>query len=79
MVKTDRHSLKFLFTQKMGIPSQQQWVSKLFGYDVLIEYRADNTNTVVDALSRRQTGELVAISTPIADWVTQLQSEHAMD
>lgn len=29
------------------------WVTKLFGYDLTVEYRPGKLNTVADALSRR--------------------------
>jgi len=47
-IKTDHQSLKFLLEQKIGTPMQQRWVSKLLGYDFLVEYKK-----VADALSRR--------------------------
>jgi hypothetical protein len=34
---------------------QHQWVSKLFGFDFDVEYRPGCLNTVVDALSRKDT------------------------
>ena len=36
----------------MMIP-QHTWVTKLFGYDLSVEYRPGKLNTVADALSRR--------------------------
>jgi hypothetical protein len=53
IVRTDHYSLKFLLDQRLPTVSQHQWVSKLFGYDFTMEYRASRLNTVADALSRR--------------------------
>ena len=43
-VCTDHHSLKFLLKQRVGTPSQQQWLAKLLGYEFDVEYRSGNTN-----------------------------------
>lgn len=34
--KNDHQILKFLLEQKIGIPMQQIWVSKLMGYDFIV-------------------------------------------
>jgi hypothetical protein len=34
--KNDHQSLKFLLEQKIGIPMQQRWASKLMGYDFVV-------------------------------------------
>jgi hypothetical protein len=52
-VKTDQQALKFLLEQKVGTTSQQKWISKLLGYDFVIEYKKGKENRVADALSRR--------------------------
>jgi hypothetical protein len=51
-VRTDHHSLKFLLEQKVGAPSQQKWVSKLLGYDFVIEYKKGKENRIANALFR---------------------------
>lgn len=48
----DHQGLKYLLKKKVSTPMQQNWVSKLMGYDLLVEYRKGNENTVTDALSK---------------------------
>ncbi|WVZ80266.1 hypothetical protein U9M48_027757 [Paspalum notatum var. saurae] len=48
IVWTDHYSLKFLLDQRLST-----WISKLFGFDFVVEYRPGRLNTVADALSRR--------------------------
>jgi hypothetical protein len=49
-IKTDHQSLKFLLEQKIGNPMQQRWVSKLLGYEFVVEYKKGQENKVADAL-----------------------------
>jgi hypothetical protein len=37
-IRTDNQSLKFLLEQKDGTSTQQKWLTKLLGYDFMIEY-----------------------------------------
>ena len=37
-VRTDHYSLKFLLDQRLSTIPQHTWVSKLFGYDLSVEY-----------------------------------------
>lgn len=55
MVKTDHYSLKFLLDQCLSTIPQHRWISKLMGFDFTFEYKLGSTNTVADALSRRDT------------------------
>lgn len=72
-MRTDHQSLRFLLSQQMGTPPQQQWASKLFGHDFLVEYKSGTTNMVADALSRQLNGEVNALSTLVFNWVKDLR------
>jgi hypothetical protein len=63
IVRTDHFSLKDLLDQCLSTVPQHQWVSKLFGFsfDFDVEYQPGRLNTVVDALSCRNTED-----TPVA-------------
>jgi hypothetical protein len=85
-VKTDHQALKFLLEQKMGTPSQQRWLSKLLGYDFIIEYKPGCENRVADALSRlnepkvlHEEASISLISFPTPDWITDLKSSYLTD
>jgi len=51
-VKTDQQALKFLLEQRTATVFQQRWISKLLGYNFVIEYKKGKENRVADALSR---------------------------
>jgi hypothetical protein len=53
-VKIDQQSLKYLLEQRVGTPTQQKWLSKLIGYDFVVEFRAGRENLVVVVLSRQE-------------------------
>jgi len=82
-IKTDHQSLKFLLEQKIGTPMQQRWVSKLLGYDFLVEYKKGQDNKVADALSRRfeddETVQLSVISYPTLEWLKELKDSYLTD
>lgn len=63
-VRTDHYSLKFILDQRLTTIPQHTWVTKLFGYDMTVEYRPGKLNTVDDALSRRdeETSVVCALS-----------------
>jgi hypothetical protein len=83
-IKTDHQSLKFILEQKIGTPMQQRWVSKLLGYDFMVEYKKWRDNKVADALSRKdeenlQEVSLSVISYPTLDWLSDLKSSYDQD
>ena len=53
VIKTDQQSLKYLLDQRVGTPAQQRWITKLVGYNFLVEYKKGKENVVVEALSRQ--------------------------
>jgi hypothetical protein len=83
-VKTDQQSLKVLLEQKIGTTTQQLWISKLLGYDFVIEYKKGKENRVVDALSRqfenpKNEVTISLISFPTPTWVDDLKSSYLQD
>jgi hypothetical protein len=80
-IKTDHQSLKFLLEQKIGSPMRQRWVSKLLGYDFVVEYKKGQDNKVVYALSRRNKEDemivtLSVISYPTLEWLTKVNESY---
>jgi hypothetical protein len=75
VVRTDHHSLKYLWDQTITIEAQQKWLVKLMGYDFTIEYKQGHDNRVADALSRQVEGTLMALSAPIPHWIEPIQQE----
>lgn len=76
-VRTDHYALKFLLDQRLSTVPQHHWVSKLFGYDFVVEYRPGHLNTVADALSRRddEAVRLSALSGPSFQLFADLRHE----
>ena len=81
LVRTDHFSLKFLLDQRLATIPQHHWVGKLLGFDFSVEYKAGNTNTVADALSRRDTEEaaILALSGPRFDFIERLRQANLQD
>jgi hypothetical protein len=77
LVRTDHYALKFMLDQRLSTIPQHNWISKLFGYDFRVEYRAGRLNVVADALSRRH-GEgptLAVMTTPSFQFYDDLRRE----
>jgi hypothetical protein len=83
VVCTDQQSLKFLLEQKVGTPFQQRWLTKLLGYDFVVEYKKGAKNKVADALSRRDSPaaefSLSVLSIPFLSWVDDLKAQYLVD
>jgi len=83
VVKTDQQSLKFLLEQKVGTLFQQKWITKLLGYDFVVEYKKGVENRVADALSRKEGWEeglsLSLLPIPTASWVEDLKQQYTED
>ena len=61
-----QYSLKFLLDQRSATIPEHHLVGKLLGFDFTVEYKSESSNTVADALSRRDTDNvgILAISEP---------------
>jgi hypothetical protein len=83
LVRTNQQSLKFLLEQKISTPFQQRWLTKLLGYDFVVEYKKGIENRVDDAHSRQATTEaelfLPLLSIPILSWVDDLKARYLVD
>ena len=55
---TDHKSLKYILSQKELNLRQRRWIELLKDYDFTIEYHPGKANVVVDALSRKSSGNL---------------------
>jgi hypothetical protein len=64
-----------MLDERLTMIPQHHWVGKLLGFDFSVEYKTGASNTVADALSRRDTeeGSLLAISTPHFNFVDCLR------
>jgi Reverse transcriptase (RNA-dependent DNA polymerase)/RNase H-like domain found in reverse transcriptase/Integrase zinc binding domain/Retroviral aspartyl protease len=86
VIRTDHRSLHHLLTQTIQTPEQQQFLSKLVGYDFSIEYKSGSSNAAADALSRVHETEnitptmaLMALSKPFCLDLDRLQTELLQD
>ena len=52
IIKIDHQALKHLLEQKVGTSFHQRWITKLLGFDFIVEYRSGKKNKAIDALSR---------------------------
>lgn len=67
----------------MGYLTQQKWISKLLGYDFIIEYKFGKENLVADTLFKKpkdfDKGELWAIISLMMRQVEDLKESYAND
>jgi hypothetical protein len=77
IICSDHFSLKFILDQWLTTIPQHTWVSKLFGYDFVVEYQQGKFNIVADALSRRDEDllEVHSLSSPSFILSDQLREE----
>ncbi|KAL8100260.1 hypothetical protein AgCh_032491 [Apium graveolens] len=81
VVRSDQQRLHFLTQQREIKADYQRWVAKLLGFDFEIQFKPGAANRVVDALSRKKTGEVVLremVSIHGVSW-EQLDREIAAD
>lgn len=55
---------------------QQKWITKLLGYDLVVEFKRGKENVVADALSRQREEievTLSVISLPSWDWINEIK------
>lgn len=81
IVKINQQSLRFLTQQREVNPDHQKWVTKLPGFDFEIQYRTGASNRVDDALSRKNSGDVILntmVTRPVILW-EQLEQEIASD
>nr|AAL82656.1 retrotransposon protein, putative, unclassified [Oryza sativa Japonica Group]AAM18147.1 Putative gag-pol polyprotein [Oryza sativa Japonica Group] len=76
IVKTDHYSLKFLLDQRLSTIPQHHWVSKLLGFDFVVEYKPGKQNAAADALSCRAAPDSQAfvLSTPTFDLLKDIRT-----
>jgi hypothetical protein len=81
VVRTDHYNLKYLLDQRLTTIPQHHWVGKLLGFDFTVEYKPGAAKTVVNALSRRDTGAgaVLAISAPRFDFIERLRQAQSTD
>jgi len=74
-IRTDQRSLKYLLEQRITTPAQARWLSKILGYDYVIEYKKGTENQGADSLSRVVEFQFLSISAPRVDWWPTLQQK----
>ncbi|KAJ1704458.1 hypothetical protein LUZ63_004237 [Rhynchospora breviuscula] len=79
IIRTDHRSLHHMLQQTVQTPEQQQFCSKLVGYDFSIEYKLGASNAAADALSRVREGAprpvFMSLSRPLCSTLDSLQIE----
>lgn len=76
IIRTDQKSLHHLTDQTIQTPEQEEWLLKLLGFRVSIEYKPGRTNVIVDALSR---SFYMAISAPVCQLTAKIKDAVGKD
>ncbi|XP_075074629.1 uncharacterized protein LOC142162204 [Nicotiana tabacum] len=78
VIKTDHQSLEYLLEQRISIPSQQKWLTKLMGYDYTILYIKGKDNISTYALSRCHVAQvqLQMLTTITFDFLLKVQQSY---
>ena len=82
VIRTDQRSLVHIGDQHLTTLWQQKFMTKLLGLQYSIVYKPGTANRAADALSRRDkgtTGELLAISTVVPDWMEAIVDGYQQD
>lgn len=56
LARIDHYILKFLLDQQLSIVPQHRWITKLFGFDFVVEYCPNHITSMADTLLRCDTG-----------------------
>jgi hypothetical protein len=77
LVCTDHRSLRFILDQRLTTIPRHHWVSKLLGFDFVVEYKPGALNVVANALSHRdeQPGDAMALSAPQLTLFDEIRQE----
>jgi hypothetical protein len=80
-IKTDHQSLKYFLEQRISSPTQQKWVTKLFGYDYETIYNKGKENVVAYSLSQKyeEDGSLFSLSFIVPDWLEAVHQKWLQD
>ncbi|KAL6342750.1 hypothetical protein AAG906_016584 [Vitis piasezkii] len=71
-----------LWNKRWVLLFKEKWITKLLGYEFVVEYKQGKENKVVDALSEKwkiEGRKLYAITAPANTWLEQLRTSYAID
>jgi hypothetical protein len=80
VIRTNQQSLKYIHEQRLLEGIQHKLLIKLLGFNYKVEYKQGKHNKVADALSRATYSyELMAISTVVPSWISQVLQSYEND